>query len=483
MRPKCIESFEGGRICRSNTTLRLSAMESPSTVGNMIWCCVRRAPRAVPSIRSEQKRRLAGCLGIAVVALRADGTELAISSDFPGGSAEVLAIDSSRRLIELAPRCEPGYGWPCWWYARVDGGAIGETVTVRVTVSTRPYRNQQVLRGRWALPDRAAISTDHVHWSQTPAVATGAHDVVYAVVVRARRFWIAWGPPFLPAHAEAALMEAALCPGAEVFTLARTREGRDVRAIRLGNSAGPAVWVQARQHAWEVGSSWVARGLLEWAVSNDPEAIEFRRRTELWLVPIMDVDNVMRGSGGKEAEPRDHNRDWDDSPIYPEVIAAQQRLRLLMEHRRLRIFVDLHQPGWEPQRCYLYGPPALSELPVTIRKNYEHFLCSLVETATGPLKVSPNYQLASHIRTEEERARTSRSWVQRVSGGATVSVTLETCWNLPASTVDNYRQLGAELGRAILRHVCSTALPAPIDSLRERNELRQPEDVTEKSPP
>ena len=57
----------------------------------------------------------------------------------------------------------------------------------------------------------------------------------YRLTAPASRFWLAWGPPFLPAHAEALLTETAQrLPEAERFVLATTREGRPVPGLRLG---------------------------------------------------------------------------------------------------------------------------------------------------------------------------------------------------------------------------------------------------------
>jgi murein tripeptide amidase MpaA len=83
----------------------------------------------------------------------------------------------------------------------------------------------------------------------------------------------------------------------------------------VSEAASPApagIWIQARQHAWESGSGWVARGLVEWLLGEDADASWLRLHAELFVVPIMDVDNAATGNGGKEADPRDHNRDWDD---------------------------------------------------------------------------------------------------------------------------------------------------------------------------
>jgi len=79
----------------------------------------------------------------------------------------------------------------------------------------------------------------------------------------------------------------------------------------------------SRQHAWEAGGSQVGPWLHQLgmpAMKRRPCA----RKTCLHYIPIMDVDNAAIGAGGKEALPRDHNRDWADEPIYPEVAAAQR---------------------------------------------------------------------------------------------------------------------------------------------------------------
>ena len=126
---------------------------------------------------------------------------------------------------------------------------------------------------------------------------------------------------------------------AKAFELAKTRGGRPVRGLRVSEATAskpPGIWVHARQHAWESGSCWVARGFTEWLVSDDADAKWLRANAEVFLVPIIDVDNAATGNGGKEANPRDHNRDWDDQPYYPEVAAAQQRLRGWVKENRDR---------------------------------------------------------------------------------------------------------------------------------------------------
>ena len=80
---------------------------------------------------------------------------LRVTSDFPGGSARVLTIDQTHRVVHLNPEPYPDKGWDCWWYFRLDGVEPGETIELNVGKSV------------WATPDRAMFSADNKSWKHT----------------------------------------------------------------------------------------------------------------------------------------------------------------------------------------------------------------------------------------------------------------------------------------------------------------------------
>lgn len=390
----------------------------------------------------------------------ASAAGLTVSADFPGGSAEVQAVDAASGAIHICPAVHEGRGWPCWWYLRIDGLTPGNQVTVKVSGNPKPFRDKQRLSANWSQPQRAAISADNETWSQTPKREISADKIaIYRFDAPAKTVWLASQPPFLPSHADTLLERVARqTPGAERFVLAKTREGRPVPGIKLGGGTAdePAllgVWVQARQHAWESGGSWVSRGFVEWAAGNDPAAAQFRRTASIYVIPIMDVDNVTLGAGGKEAVPRDHNRDWDDHPVYPEVAAAQQRIRELNAQGRLHVFLDLHNPGPGESRPYFYGPLDLHTMPASQQANYSRFLALSVECMRDPLPMDGKYHFATYVQTEEERNRVSVTWVRNHTRDQAVAMSLETAWDTPHSTPDGYQAVGRQLAQAIARYL------------------------------
>lgn len=397
-------------------------------------------------------------LAVITLAVSATAAEpLAIATDFPGGSAEVVAIDAATRSLHIRPALHSGRGWPCWWYFRVDGAEAGKELSVVVSGNPGPFRpGGAALAANWAQPTRASISIDDRNWTQTPEAAIDAakKTATYRFTTPAGRFWLAWGPPFLPAHADELLKQtAAKISGAELFTLAKTKRGRPVNGIRLGNRDAPAaIWVQARQHAWEAGGSWVGRGFLDWVASDDPAAKFLRDRCDIHFVPIMDVDNVTDGAGGKEAVPRDHNRDWSDAPNYPEVAAAQAKIAALDQSGRLRFFIDLHNPGPGEKQPYFFGPFDYEALTGRSRENYTRWITIAGEEMAGKLPLLKAYKFATYVTSEEERGRMSTGWVRaHTDPERVVSVTLETAWNAPQSHAEGYRDTGARLGRSVAR--------------------------------
>jgi hypothetical protein len=62
----------------------------------------------------------------------------------------------------------------------------------------------------------------------------------------------------------------------------------------------------------------------------------------------------------------------------------------------------------------------------------------------------PSYRFASYVKIDEERGRMSSGWVRANTDDFTISITLETGWNSPRTSVEGYSSIGAGLGRALV---------------------------------
>lgn len=363
---------------------------------------------------------------------------LSVHTDFPGGSGAVLNLDESSQTLVLDPTDHPERGWRCWWYVRLEG--IDTTRPLTLEVGLAP----------WATPDQASWSMDGRHWQQTPPGKREGRRIRYTWNLPQSTAWIAWGPPFVLQDAQDLLnqMKMALPDLVTVDNLATTREGHPTPMLRIRAREGlPCLWIQARQHAWESGASWVARGLGEWLISSDPAAIDLRTRAEIVFVPIMDVDNAQRGAGGKNQVPQDHNRDWSDAPHWHAVAAAQKELSRIASEGRLQAFIDLHNPAAGDRRPFFFVPPG-EVLNPEAQRQLQRFLLLAREHISGPLALAEAPRVSGAAYDPKAWKQISKNWVAALGTDA-VSVTLETSWNNPASTTDGYRTVGRQLGQTL----------------------------------
>jgi hypothetical protein len=372
---------------------------------------------------------------------------LEVSSKFPGGSAKVESIDQKGRTIVVSPFSHVGRGWVCWWYFKVEGIQLGETITIEVSAGSAPGAS-------FALPDQAMFSLDNKDWQHTASGKRMKNRIVYQQKIAAKVAWFAWGPPFTLQHAQELVDRVAKSsPHAKAFELCKSKEGRSVPALRIqqGEDSDDRVvlWITARQHAWESGGSWVSQGLIEWLVSDDPRAEELRKKAVIYIVPIMDVDNVEIGAGGKNQDPHDHNRDWSDEPVWNEVRACIEQIRAL-SRRRFDLFLDLHNPGPGDRQPFFFIPPP-EVLSPTARGNLDNFLGAARAEITGPLKLVP-IPRESGPKYDPNWKKISGNWIVTNTLPHTIGLCLETSWNTPHSTQANYRRVGQELGLAIERY-------------------------------
>jgi hypothetical protein len=328
-------------------------------------------------------------------------------------------------------------GWPNWWMFRLEGLRPGQPLQLN--------GNRQSAR----LP---VVSED--------GGRTWRHfEIIKPVTVSGTEAIFAWYVPYLLANAEAfAARQPELGDRLRVRELCRSEQGRPVHLFEIGAPLAegkPVLWIQARQHAWEVGGSWTAQGLMDWAVGESPEAARLRAAATLIVVPLMDVDQVQLGNGGKGQKPHDHNRDWSDKPIYASVRAAQTELRALAQRERLALFFDLHDPGYYgDKKAGRYGISwwlaSLTDLPPAVRARVE----KLSELFKAHCKASYTFSGFNEIGDKYGGGVTAGAWVKRLAGARIAGGTLE----IPVGPPSNFTQapraqhliLGAEIGQSFV---------------------------------
>lgn len=383
------------------------------------------------------------------------GQELKVATNFESGSARVLLLDQQTQTIRITPAGDPKRGITNWWYVRIDGinTAIPLVLEVEAREDLIPDENTGVGKKTspgFTWPAQAALSIDGKTWKQTAEGQKINNRMVYQVQPAAGTVWLAWGPPFTPTDALNFVNRISETHSfAKAFILGKSLEGRPVPALQIAEGSKPAnrrpaIWVSARHHAWECGGSWVGAGLAEWLVSDDQQAQWLRQHAEIFVVPLLDVDHVATGDGGKHCEPQDHNLDWSDKPHWPEVGATQKRILALAAAGRMNLFLDLHNPapGNKQQTAYVIEKAYMPEKGDPRKLRFvELMIQEFVALKQNPARPPAENPDLFH--------RVSVPWVLEHSNANTIAFCIETPWNTLSGTPEGYGVVGRKLGSAI----------------------------------
>lgn len=227
-----------------------------------------------------------------------------------------------------------------------------------------------------------------------------------------------------------------------IETIGKTAAGRDLEIVRIGDAnAKHRVFVRARAHPWESGSSWVAQGLIERLLSGDEETTRFLRLYSVSVMPMANKDGVARGGTRFNLHGKDLNRNWDrpaDPAISPENAALERWLeREIAAGRKPDLAMELHNDG--NGRLHISRPPVPRlEQHLARMKTLEQLLRRHTWFTEGT--TSPEFRNAGTL---------GDGWLQRYGIDAVVHE-FNANWveglKQPSSAT-NWRQYGANLTR------------------------------------
>jgi hypothetical protein len=260
----------------------------------------------------------AACWPLAAATVQ-ENSSISFRTDFEGGSlgkVEMLA-DGRLRCHVVGQTDERGRNRQASWYFFRMDGVKHRDVTLLLTNFVGEYNDKP---GACAMnADTIPVfSADGERWQHFNAMAWDNERKEATLKFRPEQdtIWVAHVPPYTTTRLQRLLTEAQRHPAARVEVIGRTVEGRDlhlvtVREPRVPDGEKRSVWLIARQHAWETGTSFVMEGALRFIMSAEPKASQLRRRVIFKLVPMMDPDGCANGRVRFNANGFDVNRHWD----------------------------------------------------------------------------------------------------------------------------------------------------------------------------
>lgn len=388
--------------------------------------------------------------------LSAAEPEFQLDANYPGGNVQLVSQEGD--IFTVAPDLRDIKKGQWWFYYNFRlRGPEEKTATIRfVDKSPVGVRGPAISTdgGRtWKWMGAEAMTNSTVGkssaWSFQAAVPKGAAEARFA-----------FAPTYLESNLRDWLAAQGSNPALKISELCRSRKGRGVELIRAGclddAKERGIVLLTARHHACESMASYALEGLLAEVLSGD-EAGQWRERWQVIALPFADKDGVEDGDQGKNRAPHDHNRDYNEVPIYPEI-AAWMKLGESLQSRVV-FSLDMHCPSirgvWN-DRAYFVGAadPAMAEkerafvqVLEAVRRGSIPFLA-----ADCYLPFGKAWNQASNYAD----GRSSAGWARKTFPEARFAGTIEVAYADALGVevnADSARALGRDLARAIWRHL------------------------------
>ncbi len=242
-----------------------------------------------------------------------------------------------------------------WFYFRMENVA-GRELTLTFTDWVGEYNDKP---GACPMGPtlRPVFSYDGETWQHCEAVEWDAEKKESTLKFKPERgtVWLAHIPPYPHAKLLKLLGELDRSPHARTEVIGKTALGRDLHLVAVTNFERPdaakkVVWLQARQHAWEAGTSHVMEGALRFVTSDEPAARALRDKVVFQFTPMMDPDGCALGKVRFNAHGWDVNRHWDKVDLrdprwlklMPEIWYVKKAILAAHASQPIDLLVNMH---------------------------------------------------------------------------------------------------------------------------------------------
>ena len=119
---------------------------------------------------------------------------------------------------------------------------------------------------------------------------------------------------------------------------------RYLRRMAKCHNHKKGVVITARVHPGEAQASWIWQGIIEFLVSDDPDAIAIRKQFIVKIIPMLNPDGVIYGNYRWSLLGFDLNRRWTDPWRYyePEIYYTKKLISVFKEERDIQLYWDIH---------------------------------------------------------------------------------------------------------------------------------------------
>jgi hypothetical protein len=303
--------------------------------------------------------------------------QIQVFSDFENGNVEVINIDNVNNSIIFKPALKtPQNITRCWFYFGITGYDTSKTLNLCDNFIFNVIA-----------PENPVFSYDKKNWQRLTCDSANDFFKFYSHKFNLDTVYFATGYPYTYSQVVNYVDSLAQTPYIDTFTLTFSEAGRRVPMFTIRNkntSQQNLIWIIGRQHAFETTLNYVLEGMVNFFTSDDKIAKKLQDNTIIYIVPMMDVDNVFIGASGRMQKPIDFNRDWAVKSHWNAVKAVKDSIYNTSKIYNYQIFLDIHS-SYPGAKKPIFG--MFNSYPKNSKeyKNLKHFFKTFKKTSNYDL--------------------------------------------------------------------------------------------------
>jgi hypothetical protein len=303
--------------------------------------------------------------------------QIQVFSDFENGNVEVINIDNVNNSIIFKPALKtPQNITRCWFYFGITGYDTSKTLNLCDNFIFNVIA-----------PENPVFSYDKKNWQRLTCDSANEAFKFYSHKFNLDTVYFATGYPYTYSQVVNYVDSLAQTPYIDTFTLTFSEAGRRVPMFTIRNkntSQQNLIWIIGRQHAFETTLNYVIEGMVNFFTSDDKIAKKSQDNTIIYIVPMMDVDNVFIGASGRMQKPIDFNRDWSTKSHWNAIKAVKDSIYNTSKIYNYQIFLDIHS-SYPGAKKPIFG--MFNSYPKNSKeyKNLKHFFKTFKKTSNYDL--------------------------------------------------------------------------------------------------
>jgi len=189
------------------------------------------------------------------------------------------------------------------------------------------------------------ISNDNSSWKPYRTTTLPGKEIFLEFVMDSDEVYLARLPVYTTSDLKSLISGVENKKGIKIIEIGRTLENRPLEIIRLGTpDAKIQVLIRARAHPWEAGGNWVIEGLIDEFIKKNNKVLSDNFCFS--ILPMANIDGVVRGMTRFNTAGMDLNRNWDKAPdslLCPENYAFDAYINgLISQGLKPVLIIDLH---------------------------------------------------------------------------------------------------------------------------------------------